>query len=208
MLDSLVTVDAPWPAIAHHASGIRTRRAGQSSRRAQVSPLSGDGVILRRLRQEDGEALAARLSKPRIHEHITPPPDTAEEFRRYIQWTRRVRDRYICWGIVPANEVKPVGLIQLWPVHRKDFEVSEWGFVLDDAYWGTGLFRESARLVIDCAFQTLGVHRLEARVSVENGRGNAALKKLGAVRECVLRQNFRLHGRHTDHVLWSLLAPE
>jgi RimJ/RimL family protein N-acetyltransferase len=33
----------------------------------------------------------------------------------------------------------------------------------------------------------IGAHRLEAHVAAENGRGNGALRKIGAVRECALR---------------------
>ena len=71
------------------------------------------------------------------------------------------------------------------------FGTVEWGFVIGAPFWGTGVFEESANLVLDFAFETLGVHRLEARAAVLNGRGNGALVKIGAVQECVLRQAFR-----------------
>jgi RimJ/RimL family protein N-acetyltransferase len=64
---------------------------------------------------------------------------------------------------------------------------------------------EGARQVIDFAFGSIGVHRLEARASVENGRGNGALRKLGAVQEGVLRRAFLRDGRYHDQVLWSLI---
>ena len=37
--------------------------------------------------------------------------------------------------------------------------------------------------MLDFAFETVGVHRLEARSAVANGRGNGALRKMGAVQE-------------------------
>ena len=39
-----------------------------------------------------------------------------------------------------------------------------------------------------------------------NGRGNGALRKLGAVQEGVLRRSFLRHGHYHDQVLWSILA--
>jgi RimJ/RimL family protein N-acetyltransferase len=62
--------------------------------------------------------------------------------------------------------------------------------------------------VLPFVFEVLGVHRLEARASVTNGRGNGALRKLGAVQEGVLRRAFLRHGTYHDQVMWSLLRDE
>jgi RimJ/RimL family protein N-acetyltransferase len=43
---------------------------------------------------------------------------------------------------------------------------------------------------------------------VANGRGNGALRKLGAVQEGVLRRSFLKNGQHLDQVLWSILSEE
>ena len=70
------------------------------------------------------------------------------------------------------------------------------------------MFAQGARLVLDFAFDTIGVHRIEARAAVPNGRGNGALRKVGAVQEGVLRQSFARHGRSYDQHLWSILAED
>ena len=75
-------------------------------------------------------------------------------------------------------------------------------------YWGTGLFAEGSRLVVDFAIDALGVHRLEARAAVPNGRGNSALAKVGAVREALLRGSFERNGQRYDQHLWSILADD
>ena len=67
---------------------------------------------------------------------------------------------------------------------------------------------EGARLVLNFSFKTIGVERLEARVVVQNGRGNGALRKLGAVPEGLLRQSFHKPGECHDQLLYSLLASE
>ena len=63
-------------------------------------------------------------------------------------------------------------------------------------------------MVVDFAVETLGVHRLEARAAVANGRGNGALRKLGAVQEGVLRRSFLKNGEYLDQMLWSILDEE
>jgi ribosomal-protein-serine acetyltransferase len=70
------------------------------------------------------------------------------------------------------------------------------------------VFLDGARLVVDFAFGVLGTHRLEARAAVQNGRGNGALRKLGAVQEGVLRRSLLRNGVYLDQVLWTILHDE
>ena len=85
------------------------------------------------------------------------------------------------------------------------FGTAEWGFAIGSAFWGTGVFQDGAELVLDFAFETIGVHRLEARAAVKNGRGNGALQKLGAVQEGMLRKSFLKNGEYLDQVLYAIL---
>ena len=58
------------------------------------------------------------------------------------------------------------------------------------------------------AIDVIGSRRLEARVAVKNTRGNAALRRLGAVREGLLRKSFLRNGEFLDQSLWTILAEE
>src|SRR5204862_1218764 len=97
-----------------------------------------------------------------------------------------------------------VGIFQVRET-EPGFQTAEWGFAIGSAFWGTGVFQEGAALVLDFAFETLGVHRLEARAAVLNGRGNGALLKMGAVQECLLRKSFLRDGRYLDQMLYSII---
>ena len=70
------------------------------------------------------------------------------------------------------------------------------------------MFADAAKLVLDFAFGTIGVHRLEARAAVLNGRGNGALRKLGAMQEGILRRSFLRNGEYLDQALYSILADD
>jgi RimJ/RimL family protein N-acetyltransferase len=88
------------------------------------------------------------------------------------------------------------------------FATAEWGFTMGSDSWGTGIFMDAGRRVVGRAIETVGVHRLEARAAVANGRGNGALRKLGAVQEGILRRSFKRNGQYLDQVLWSILHDE
>ena len=177
--------------------------------REKLPTLAGRQVTLRQLRLSDAESLLAMLTTEEVTRFISPPPTTVEGFRRFIQWTQEEQSagRYCCFAVVPEGMDVAVGLFQVRSL-EPGFGTAEWGFVLGSPYWGSGMFVDGARLVVDFAFETLGVHRLEARAAVRNGRGNGALRKLGAVQEGVLRRSFLRRGEYLDQVLWAILEEE
>ena len=63
-------------------------------------------------------------------------------------------------------------------------------------------------MVVDFAVDVIGMRRLEARAAVANGRGNGALRKIGAVQEGILRRSFLRNGVHHDQVLWGIVAQD
>lgn len=100
-----------------------------------------------------------------------------------------------------------VGLVQVRQLDPA-FEAAECECTIAPASRGTGVFLEAARLAGSFAFGALGAHRLEARVPLHNGRGNGAMRKLGAVQEGVLRRSARRGGAYVDQVLWSMLKDD
>jgi [ribosomal protein S5]-alanine N-acetyltransferase len=188
---------------------VRRLDITQTDWQHRLPVLRGRGIVLRELRVADAASLLALLTTEEVTRFISPPPTTLEGFERFIQWARRERaaGSYICFAIVPEGHDTAVGLFQM---RRLDpmFGTAEWGFALGSEFWGSGLFTSGAELVIDFAFNVIGVHRLEARSAIENGRGNSALRKLGAVREAILRKSFLRNGRYVDQALWAILPED
>jgi ribosomal-protein-alanine N-acetyltransferase len=173
----------------------------------QVLPvLADEGVTLRELRHDDAEALLSMLATDDVSRFMSPLPPTSESFSRFVSWIheQRTAGLCVCFGVIPAGAPSPVGVFQMRSLEH-GFATAEWGFALGSPFWGSGLFQRAARLVLDFAFDTVGVQRLEARACAENRRGNGALRKLGATPEGVLRRSFLWHGKYHDQVLWSIL---
>jgi [ribosomal protein S5]-alanine N-acetyltransferase len=168
--------------------------------------LAGEQVILRELRASDAASLCALLTTEEVSRFISPPPTTVEGFERFIAWTLRQRTAgtYACFAVTLRGFDTAIGIFQIREL-QPGFGTAEWGFAIGSPFWGTGVFQEGAELVLDFAFDTIGVHRLEARAAVPNGRGNGALQKIGAVQECVLRKSFLRNGQYLDQVLYAIL---
>jgi len=171
--------------------------------------LAGGQVVLRDLRSSDAEPLFALITTGEVSRFISPPPTSVEGFERFIAWTHRQREAgaYICFAITLRGFDTAIGIFQVRQLEGS-FTNAEWGFALGSAFWGTGVFQQGAELVLDFVFDVLGVHRLEARAAVQNGRGNGALVKLGAVQEAVLRSSLHLNGEYLDQYLYSIVKDD
>lgn len=77
------------------------------------------------------------------------------------------------------------------------------------AFQGTGLNQHCKQLLLDFAFNTLGVARVEFRADNNNARSIAAMKKIGCTVEGVLRSNTRRpDGTRRDSIVLSILKEE
>jgi RimJ/RimL family protein N-acetyltransferase len=168
--------------------------------------LHGQQVVLRELRGSDAVSLHGLLTAEEVARFISPPPTTVEGFEKFIAWTLRQRTAgtYVCFAVTIRGYDTAIGIFQIRDLGQ-GFETAEWGFALGSAFWGTGVFYEGAQLALEFVFETLGVHRLEARAAVLNGRGTGALQKIGAVQEGILRHSLLRNGRYLDQALFALL---
>ena len=171
--------------------------------------LSGTCVTLRELRTSDAPSLLAMLTTEEVTRFISPPPTTVEAFERFIAWTLRQRTAGTdaCFAVTLKGFDTAIGLFQIRGTESA-FHTAEWGFAIGAPFWGTGVFQESAELVLEFVFDILGVHRLEARAAVRNGRGNGALLKMGAVQEGILRKSFPCDGQYLDQVLYAVVEDD
>jgi ribosomal-protein-alanine N-acetyltransferase len=190
-------------------ASARTETTTTSDWKQALPVLTGSMVTLRELRLSDATSLLAMLSTEEVARFISPPPTTVEGFERFIIWAQNERQdgNYACFAVVPHGMESAIGIFQVRQL-EPGFGTAEWGFAVGSAFWGTGIFAEGARMVVDFAVDVIGTHRLEARAAVANGRGNGALRKLGAVQEGVLRRSFFKNGQHLDQMLWSILSEE
>jgi RimJ/RimL family protein N-acetyltransferase len=171
--------------------------------------LRGEKVTLRELRESDAHSLLAMLTAEEVAEFISPLPRTVQGFADFIADAHhdRLIGNSFCFAIVPDGYEDAMGVFQVRQL-EPGFVSAEWGFAIGSPFWGSGLFTDGAKAVINFSFGVVGVHRLEARSIASNGRGNAALRKVGALQEGILRRSFQRHGRFFDQILWSILKDD
>jgi RimJ/RimL family protein N-acetyltransferase len=182
---------------------------GPSDWKSELPILAARQVTLRELSAIDLEPLVDLLATSDATRFGLDETDADMAAQRLIE--RAARDRSSGAGFTYAITIAAtrafVGVIQIRQLDPT-FEAAECECTIAPASRGTGIFLEAARLAGSFAFTSVGAHRLEARVLLQNGRGNGALRKLGAVQEGVLRRSVRRGANYLDQVLWSMLKED
>ena len=122
----------------------------------------------------------------------------------WVMWTVRLR---VSLGGLPAGAA--VGTTSYLDVAPDDAR-GEIGFtVYAPEVWATKVNPECKLLLMDYGFGVLGWRRLQLKTDIRNKRSQAAIEKLGAVREGILRQHMRRRdGSLRDTVMYSVVADE
>jgi ribosomal-protein-alanine N-acetyltransferase len=182
------------------------------------SPFSGDRlptregrrVRLRWLEAKDVPALFEVFSDPEVMRYWSRPPmtDEGEAAALLAQTQRRFAARTdFQWGIARTLDDRIIGTCTLFALNVEN-ERAEVGYALGRAHWGQGLMAEAQGLLLDQAFETLGLRRLEADVDPRNTRSLRSLERLGFKREGYARERWHVAGEIQDAVLLGLLKRE
>jgi len=190
-------------------SNAETNALVATNWREALPTLTSRTLTMREPNAQDLGALVDLLSAGDASRFDIDVPVTELAVSDFIERARRGRaagQSFTYVAVVTASR----SLVGIAHVRQLDpsFEAAEWDGLLAPSSRGTGLFLEAARLVGSFAFRTVGAHRIEARVLLQNGRENGALRKIGAVQEGVLRRSVRRSGEYFDQVLWSVLKED
>lgn len=91
-----------------------------------------------------------------------------------------------------------------------DFEnaKAEIGYDIDKSFWGRGYASEAICSLLDYAFSSLKMNRIEAKVEPENVNSIKLLQKLSFTFEGTLRQYERVDGKFNDLNIYSKLISD
>ena len=154
--------------------------------------LSGDGVALRRLRDDDAPAYAAAF---RDDPDLATAIGAAEE-RNAFELVITADDSDAFRGVVGVHHIEP------------DHGRAEVGFWLVPRARGAGLAAPAVALVVDWLFEHAGLRRVEMTTLPENGGAVALARRLGFTQEGVLRQRDIERGRAVDIAWFGMLRDE
>jgi len=86
-----------------------------------------------------------------------------------------------------------------------DYRSASLGYCLHDAAWGYGYATEAASALLEWAFDTLDLNRVQAETDTRNAASARVLEKLGFVREGTLREDCVVNGEVSDSWVCGLI---
>jgi [ribosomal protein S5]-alanine N-acetyltransferase len=167
-------------------------------------------LCLRSLTTDDVPALFAIFGDMEVCRYWSRAPlsdlGAADELQREIEQCFAERS-LLQWGIAERATNEVIGtctLASLSTEHRR----AELGFALTRSVWGRGYMPEVLDVVLDFAFETLALHRVEADSDPRNTRSIRVLESMGFTREGHQRERYWVNGEPQDAVLFGLLRGE
>jgi len=80
--------------------------------------------------------------------------------------------------------------------------------IFDPIYWGRGIGTEVTHLVLDYAFNELGLHRVDLKVLEYNTRGIRCYEKCGFILEGKEREGALIEGKYENDLTMGILDYE
>jgi ribosomal-protein-alanine N-acetyltransferase len=172
--------------------------------------LAGSSVCLRYVRLDDAPRILELLRDPEVSRFfLWEPPRDMEEARQYVvgfQHELYQRGAYH-FAVLDGGNAELLGVANLYHINpvAREGEIGIW---LGRAYWGQGVQQEVNGLLLEFGFWTLGLERIVFRVAAENGRAQAAFRKLGVTERGRVELFSRRQDQMVDHLIYQLEAPQ
>jgi RimJ/RimL family protein N-acetyltransferase len=175
--------------------------------------LTGRHVRLEPLTTAHAADLFAALSiDPSIWQWRTlaPPASLAEMEGQILEdLEAQVRGSVVAFAQVEVATGRAVGGTTYMNISRRDRGLEIGATWLGKPWQRTGINTEAKYLLLRHAFEALGAVRVQLKTDGRNLQSQAAIERLGAVREGVLRKHMLVRdGFFRDSVLYSIIAEE
>ncbi len=180
---------------------------GESIRFDLSAPTYDKAIHIRLLKPDDvTQVYVDWLNDPKVNQFLEV---------RHQHWTRSMVEDYVR-GCINRDEAlfgiylgdRHIGNVKIGPIYDYHQHADISYFIGDTSMWGKGYATKAVNLAVHYAFNTLGLHRLQAGIYDSNTASEAVLRKCGFVQDAVFKQQLLMDGEWQDHVYFSKINPD
>jgi len=175
-----------------------------------IPSLIGKRITLRPYRDDDADSLLALYGDAVVTRWWSHEPWTQrQQAIEYLERMRRDRvgSEFYPWAIATNADDALIGTAALFEIDRTH-KRGMIGYSLSPAQQGNGYAREALRLLLDFAWNTLDLQRIEADTDPENTASRRLLERLGFTHEGSMRKRWFVHGAWHDASWYGLLRED
>jgi len=179
-----------------------------------VVSIQGEKCYVRTFQEKDAQSLTGLVSRNKYFWSTYEPLQRPEYYTIDAQYKKIQESLYLMgskreytFGIYELGTNNLIGHISLYAIKRLPYSSAFVGYAMDEIYVGKGIVTEAVELVVQFAFEQIGLHRVEAYVSTENSASIRVLEKSGFQQEGLLRKLLYINGQWVDHYMYARLEP-
>jgi RimJ/RimL family protein N-acetyltransferase len=179
----------------------------------QNTILEDETVLLRPLQESDVEnLLEISINEPETWKYSLVQANGKENLEKYIQIALKAREKGTEFPFIVFDKKsgKYAGSTRFYDINL-EFKTLQLGYTwYGKAFRGTGLNKHCKFLLLQFAFETLGMERVEFRADNNNQQSIAAMKSIGCKVEGVLRNHMPTLESEVrrDSIILSILRKE
>lgn len=160
-----------------------------------------DKVSIRPPDESDGtEFLKAMRDNIKYHHPWTSAPLNLDEYNNFLAKSKS--DRNKSFLIIYDNNI--AGVININEIILGAFKSAFLGYYGVKKFSNIGVMSNGMKLVIDYAFDTLGLHRIEANIQPDNTKSINLVKRLNFTKEGFSPKYLFIDGKWCDHERWAI----
>ncbi|MCL5122726.1 MAG: GNAT family N-acetyltransferase [Candidatus Marsarchaeota archaeon] len=178
----------------------------------------GFRIYLESISMQDAESIAIQANDKDIASSIAfmgsfPYPYTLENAVSFVQNAigASAAGREFHFAIKKVDDSSLVGVCGITNIDTINMK-AEIGYWVGKNYWGNGYGKQAANLMLETAFEKLGLNRVYAGAFGFNERSIRILQGVGFTKEGVKRKNSRVeggaNGGFADDVIFGILRNE
>jgi len=171
----------------------------------QEAFLIGDKIYLRAIKPGDEEMIA------RIENHPDPrstlfyaQPSTVQQIKEKVD-TWITDPAVIVFIICRKEDDAPIGMTAFFRIDWVGRMTIFYIGIADKSNWSQGYGTDATKQMVEYAFSTLNLHRIQLHVAVENEPAVTIYKKVGFKVEGTLREAMYYNGKYSDFYVMGIL---
>jgi len=170
--------------------------------------LIGEKIYLRPVEPEDAKFLSKGENDPIVREalFLALPVSFSTEQEKIEQYIKS--KEAIVLIIVEKKTTKLVGQTAFFRIDYISRSAIFYLAILDTAFWSKGFGSEATKLMVDYAFKTLNLNRIQLHVCAENAPAIKIYERVGFIKEGVLRQAMFRNGNYVDFWVMGILKSD
>lgn len=163
-------------------------------------------IRIRKFESGDVPLKVKWINDPETNRYLHYELPLSEE--KTLRWFDRVKDREDRYDATVLADGQPCGTLGLLSIDGASRKAELYIAIGEAACRGKGVAAEACRLLLDHAFETLGLNRVYLYTETENKSAQRLFERLGFQREGLLREDVISNGRCADRYVYGLLRSE